>query len=139
MLRLDRCPARYQLLGGRGEIFGILGPNAAGKTTTVECVIGLKRRDHGTVQTLGVDPERERATIPAQVGVELQQADLPERMTVAEAVRLFASFYPRPARAAELITLGLTGGDVPISGRCRVESGSDCRLCWHWPRGADAT
>jgi ABC-2 type transport system ATP-binding protein len=91
-----------------GEIFGILGPNGAGKTTTVECAVGLRRRSGGTVRVLGVDPERDRAVVRRQVGVQLQQADLPERMRVGEALRLYASFYDRPADWRELAeVLGL--------------------------------
>jgi ABC-2 type transport system ATP-binding protein len=93
----------------RGEIFGILGPNGAGKTTSVECTIGLRRRDGGTVRVLGVDPQRDRATIRRAVGVQLQHAELPEKLTVAEALRLYSSFYDDPADWRELmIVLGLT-------------------------------
>jgi ABC-2 type transport system ATP-binding protein len=91
-----------------GEIFGILGPNGAGKTTSVECTIGLKRRDGGTVRVLGVDPERDRAEIRRHVGVQLQHAELPERLTVGEALQLYASFYDDPADWTELVgALGL--------------------------------
>jgi ABC-2 type transport system ATP-binding protein len=94
----------------RGDIFGILGPNGAGKTTTVECAIGLRRRDAGTVRVLGVDPEADRATVRRGVGVQLQQADLPEKLRVGEALRLFGSFYPEPADWRELLdVLGLAG------------------------------
>jgi ABC-2 type transport system ATP-binding protein len=92
----------------QGEIFGILGPNGAGKTTTVECLIGLRRRDAGTVRVLGVDPQKDRAAIRRQVGVQLQQAELPEKMTVAEAMRLYTSFYDDPTDWHELVeVLGL--------------------------------
>jgi ABC-2 type transport system ATP-binding protein len=93
----------------RGEIFGILGPNGAGKTTSVECTIGLRHRDAGTIRVLGVDPQRDRATIRRSVGVQLQHAELPEKLTVAEALRLYSSFYDDPADWRELMTvLGLT-------------------------------
>jgi ABC-2 type transport system ATP-binding protein len=92
-----------------GEIFGILGPNGAGKTTTVECTIGLRRRDAGSVRVLGVDPQRERDLVRRQVGVQLQHAQLPERLTVAEALALYSSFYDEPADWRELVgALGLT-------------------------------
>ena len=92
----------------QGEIFGILGPNGAGKTTTVECIAGLRSRDAGTVQVLGVDPERDRATVRRSVGVQLQNGELPEKLRVGEALALYASFYPEPVAAAELIeVLGL--------------------------------
>jgi ABC-2 type transport system ATP-binding protein len=81
----------------RGEIFGVLGPNGAGKTTTVECVEGLRKPDGGTVRVLGLDPITDRERLRVRVGVQLQESQLPERMTVAEALRLYASFYPNPA------------------------------------------
>jgi ABC-2 type transport system ATP-binding protein len=94
----------------RGEIFGILGPNGAGKTTTVECVAGLRTPDSGTVSVLGLDPRRDAAELRRRVGVQLQESQLPDRLRVGEALRLYASFYPRPAHWPELLDqLGLTG------------------------------
>src|ERR1700684_2204634 len=46
-----------------GEIFGILGPNGAGKPTTVECAIGLRSPDSGTVRLMGIDPQADKAQI----------------------------------------------------------------------------
>lgn len=87
----------------RGEIFGILGRNGAGKTTTVECVTGLRRRDGGTVRVLGEDPEQGSMALRTALGVQVQQGRLPERITVWEALELYASFYPDPASPAALI------------------------------------
>ncbi|MGA3562268.1 ABC transporter ATP-binding protein [Melissospora conviva] len=80
-----------------GEIFGVVGPNGSGKTTTVECVSGLRRPDGGTVRVLGLDPLRDRDRVRRQVGVQLQAAQLPDRMRVGEALQLYSSFYPDPA------------------------------------------
>ena len=78
-----------------GEIFGLIGPNGAGKTTAVECALGLRRPDAGTVEVLGMDPQRaSRPAFYRRVGAQLQNAGLPDRLTVREAVDLFASFYP---------------------------------------------
>ena len=85
-----------------GEIFGVLGPNGAGKTTTVECVAGLRVPDRGSVSVLGRAPADARSSI----GVQLQSSELPERMRVGEALRLFSSFYPSPVDWSE--RLGLT-------------------------------
>ncbi|MFD6090500.1 ABC transporter ATP-binding protein [Oerskovia sp. NPDC060338] len=90
---------------GPGEIFGILGPNGAGKTTTVECLAGLRQADGGTVRILGRDPQADPASVREVLGVQLQEAELNERMTVAEALRLYASFYESPADPAELMDL----------------------------------
>ena len=93
-----------------GEIFGILGRNGAGKTTTVECVTGLRRPDRGEIAVLGLDPRRDGRALHERVGVQLQHSALPDRIRVAEAVELYASFYERPADGRELLaTLGLEG------------------------------
>jgi ABC-2 type transport system ATP-binding protein len=92
-----------------GEIFGILGPNCAGKTTTVECAEGLRRPDGGSVRVFGIDPYRDRAAARRLVGAQLQESQLPDKITVAEAIGLYASFYPEPADTEALIgRLGLT-------------------------------
>ncbi|WP_433365925.1 ABC transporter ATP-binding protein [Actinoplanes sp. CA-142083] len=79
----------------RGEIFGILGPNGAGKTTTVECVAGLRVPDGGTISVLGLPPSDRK--LRQKVGVQLQESQLPDKMTVQEALQLYASFYQAPA------------------------------------------
>jgi len=92
-----------------GEIFGILGPNGAGKTTTVECAEGLRHPDGGTVRVFGIDPYRDRAEARRLVGVQLQESQLQDKMTVAEAIGLYASFYPGHADTEALLArLGLT-------------------------------
>lgn len=92
------------------EIFGILGPNGAGKTTTVECLVGLRSPDSGTIRVLGLDPQRddEREELHARVGVQLQASALPAKLTVSEILDLYRSFYFHPADLKELIeVLGL--------------------------------
>ena len=79
-----------------GEIFGMVGPNGAGKTTTIECIEGLRRPDGGSVQVLGLDPQRDGYELRERIGVQLQEAALPYRIKVWEALDLFAAFYPRP-------------------------------------------
>jgi ABC-2 type transport system ATP-binding protein len=75
---------------GEGEIFGIAGRNGAGKTTTVEILQGLRRRDSGGVDVLGLDPARDRKRLRPLVGAQLQTSALPDRLRVGEALRLFA-------------------------------------------------
>jgi len=92
----------------QGEIFGILGPNGAGKTTTVECISGLRAPDGGSVRVLGLDPRADRDELHQTVGVQLQEAGLPEKLKVRETMELFASFYREPAEIAPLLRrLGL--------------------------------
>ncbi len=91
-----------------GEIFGMVGPNGAGKTTTIECLEGLRRPDHGRVRVLGLDPDRQEKQLRPQLGVQLQQANLPERIKVWEALDVYASFYSSPLDWRDLIDpLGL--------------------------------
>ncbi|MFV2012099.1 MULTISPECIES: ABC transporter ATP-binding protein [unclassified Micromonospora] len=88
-----------------GEIFGILGRNGAGKTTTVECALGLRRPDRGTVRVLGLDPRRDGARLRQQLGAQLQESQLPERIKVWEALELYSSYYRQPADWRELLDL----------------------------------
>jgi ABC-2 type transport system ATP-binding protein len=91
-----------------GEIFAILGPNGAGKTTTVESIAGLRAPDAGSIRVLGRDPIRDRAWLRGQVGVQLQESQLPDQLRVGEALELFASFYPNPVDRTRLLDdLGL--------------------------------
>ncbi|MBU6532754.1 ABC transporter ATP-binding protein [Streptomyces mayonensis] len=80
-----------------GEIFGVLGPNGAGKTTTVECVEGLRVPDAGRVRVTGLDPVADHERVARVLGAQLQQSELQARLTVREALELYAAFYPRPA------------------------------------------
>jgi ABC-2 type transport system ATP-binding protein len=88
-----------------GEIFGILGPNGAGKTTTVESITGLREPDGGTISVLGLDPRKDRDALHRAVGVQLQEAQLPDKLRVGEALDLYASFYSAPADPGELLEL----------------------------------
>ena len=91
-----------------GEIFGIIGPNGAGKTTTVECISGLRAPDSGSISVYGLSPQKDRNKMREFVGVQLQESQLPPRLKVGEAVRLFASFYSNPLEPDPLLeSLGI--------------------------------
>ena len=109
-----------------GEIFGILGPNGAGKTTTVECAVGLRSHDAGTIRVFGLDPHRDRAALHAVVGVQLQQSALPARLRVSEIVDMYRSFYSRPAAGDLLAAFGL--GDKRRSYYDSLSGGQKQRL-----------
>ena len=79
-----------------GEIFGLIGPHGAGKTTTMECVEGLRTPDRGTISVLGLDPFRDSYRLQERIGVQLQEAQLQKRIKVREAVHLWADLYRRP-------------------------------------------
>lgn len=92
-----------------GEIFGLLGPNGAGKTTSIEMIAGLRLPTAGTVRVMGLDPAVDRDRIRQILAIQPQQAALFEHQTVAELLRVWASFYPNadsPDRVVE--QLGLT-------------------------------
>ncbi|GAA1682848.1 ABC transporter ATP-binding protein [Kribbella yunnanensis] len=94
---------------GEGEIFGILGPNGAGKTTTVECISGLRVADGGQVRVAGLDPAQDRVAVTKVLGSQLQESELQAKLTVQEALELYAAFYPDPADWRALAErLGLT-------------------------------
>jgi ABC-2 type transport system ATP-binding protein len=87
-----------------GECFGLLGPNGAGKTTTVEILEGLTAADEGTVELLGQHwNTRNDRTLRERIGVQLQETQLPEKVTVGETIRLFRSFYQRGHSVDEVI------------------------------------
>jgi ABC-2 type transport system ATP-binding protein len=77
----------------RGEVFGLLGPNGAGKTTTVEILEGLRRQDSGEATVLGIDVARRPDALKSRIGVALQTAALYPKLTVAELLDLFRSFF----------------------------------------------
>jgi ABC-2 type transport system ATP-binding protein len=94
----------------RGELFGLLGTNGAGKTTTVEILQGLRRADAGTVRVLGLDPAQAGDQLRRRIGAQLQDAALPDRMRVAEALDLFAALHPSPRPTSELVDEWNLGG-----------------------------
>ena len=77
-----------------GSCFGLLGPNGAGKTTTLEICEGLLQPDAGSVLLLGQRWDTDARTLRRRIGIQLQESQFPERLTVAETLRLFCSFYP---------------------------------------------
>src|ERR1700689_583658 len=79
----------------RGECFGLLGPNGAGKTTTIEICEGLTPPDAGTVELLGLNwPTGENKLRPG-IGIQMQETQFPDKLTVDETLPLFRSFFRR--------------------------------------------
>jgi ABC-2 type transport system ATP-binding protein len=87
----------------QGETFGLLGPNGAGKTTTVEILEGLRARTSGEVRVLDFDPDLQTRNLKDRIGVCLQATNLPDKITVEEALGLFASFYTRTVDGGQLL------------------------------------
>ena len=86
-----------------GEIFGLIGPNGAGKTTTVECVIGLREPDAGTIEICGIDAAKQPREVRQRIGAALQSTALQDKITPREALALFGSFYRTRRSPDELI------------------------------------
>ena len=86
-----------------GEVFGLLGPNGAGKTTTVEILEGLRPRTAGEVRVLNFDPDRQKKKLKDRIGACLQATNLPDKITVREALDFFGSLYSRKADADVLL------------------------------------
>src|ERR1700687_817782 len=88
-----------------GECFGLLGPNGAGKTTTVEICEGLTAPDSGEVELLGMHWNSDAKQLRQRLGIQLQDTQLSEKLTVFETLRLFRSFFEQGPGAAEAIAL----------------------------------
>jgi ABC-2 type transport system ATP-binding protein len=86
-----------------GEIFGMVGPNGAGKTTTIECLEGLREPDRGSARVIGMNPWHDRLTLVESIGVQLQEANLPPRLRVGEAMALMGSLYQTTSGSSELL------------------------------------
>jgi ABC-2 type transport system ATP-binding protein len=93
------------LEAGAGECFGLLGPNGAGKTTTIEICEGLLAPDSGSVELLGLNWKTGAQELRQRLGVQLQETQFSEKLTVEETLRLFRSFYRRGPELAEVIAM----------------------------------
>jgi ABC-2 type transport system ATP-binding protein len=100
----------------QGEVFGIVGPNGAGKTSILECVLGLRGADSGSVTIAGVDALRNPAQAKERLGAQVQLGALQDKVTAREALAFFASFYERRAGVGDLLErFGLAGkADAPF-------------------------
>src|ERR1700730_5988164 len=87
----------------RGECFGLLGPNGAGKTTTIEICEGLTTRDEGTGELLGGNWRTGADELRQRIGIQLQETQFPDKLTVDETLRMFRSFFCRGIPVEESI------------------------------------
>ena len=95
------CAVSFEVAAG--QIFGLLGPNGAGKTTTLECILGLRRPDAGSICINGLDLRTHASQAKLLVGAQLQAATLQDKITPRQALDLFGSFYPRSFGGDELL------------------------------------
>ena len=87
----------------QGTGFGLLGANGAGKSTTIECMLGTRKFDAGTVSILGMNPLLQRKQLFENVGVQLQEANYQDKVMVAELCEVTQSLYRNAADYGELL------------------------------------
>src|SRR5437762_197833 len=106
---LHKCYGSVEAVRGidfdvaQGEVFGLLGPNGAGKTTTVEILEGLRPRTSGEVKVMGFDPAVATKALKDRIGVCLQLTNLPDKVTVLEALQWFQAFYTKKTDCMKLL------------------------------------
>lgn len=94
----------------RGTVFGLLGANGAGKSTAIECILGTRKVDSGSVSILGLSPEADRRKLFERVGVRFQEANYQDKITLWELCQVTAALYRKPADPAALLDkFGLSG------------------------------
>lgn len=86
----------------RGTVYGLLGANGAGESTTIECILGTRKADSGTVSVLGYNPRKERRRLFQNVGVQFQESDYQPEIKVSELCEETACLYKSPADWKEL-------------------------------------
>ena len=87
-----------------GEVYGLLGANGAGKSTTIECILGTRKADAGKIRILGLDPHKDRKPIFEQVGVQFQESNYPDKIRVKELCEETACLYRQPAEYEPLLS-----------------------------------
>lgn len=87
----------------RGEVFALLGANGAGKSTTIECMLGTKKQDSGTVSILGMNPQKDRKKLFERVGVQFQEANYQDKITVSELCEVTQSLYNTSLHYVDLL------------------------------------
>ena len=94
----------------RGTVFGLLGANGAGKSTAIECILGTRKADGGSVSILDLSPEADRRKLFERVGVQFQEANYQDKITLWELCQVTAALYRKPADPAALLDkFGLSG------------------------------
>lgn len=122
--------------GKSGTVFGLLGANGAGKSTTIECMLGTKQADTGTVRLLGQAPEKHRRQLFQRIGVQFQEGNYHPEIKVSELCEETASLYRSPADWRKLCQQfgigGKCGAAVKVS---PAVSGSGSSSCWRCSPG----
>ena len=99
----------------QGEFFGLLGHNGTGKSTTIDCILGMKKPDSGEILVLGSSPQRASKSIFEKIGVQFQQSHYQDKIKVWELCKLTASYYKNPADWKTLLfSFGLAGKEKMV-------------------------
>lgn len=113
MIKVEKLTKKYGALTAvdeinlsvkSGTVFGLLGANGAGKTTTIECILGTKKADNGTVSIMGMNPHTQRKKLFQKVGVQFQEAAYQDKITVSELCEFTASLYKDTTDFMELLS-----------------------------------
>ncbi|MGN0700247.1 MAG: ABC transporter ATP-binding protein [Oscillospiraceae bacterium] len=88
----------------KGEVFGLLGANGAGKSSTIECILGTRKMDSGEVSILEMNPIKQRTKLFERVGVQFQEAKYQELVKVEELCEMTAAVYRKPQSYQTLLT-----------------------------------
>jgi ABC-2 type transport system ATP-binding protein len=111
----------------RGEVFGLLGVNGAGKSTSIECILGTKQADIGSMEILGMNPVKDRKKLFEQVGVQFQESCYQDKITVSELCEETQSIYKTFNDSRQLLKqFGLS--DKAKSPVCELSGGQKQRL-----------
>lgn len=111
----------------RGEVFGLLGANGAGKSTTIECILGTKEYDSGIVNILNLDPVKNRNQLFQKVSVQFQESCYQDRITVLELCQVTEALYEDTMNYRNLLEqFGLE--DKEKSFVCELSGGERQRL-----------
>ncbi|WMJ81590.1 ABC transporter ATP-binding protein [Clostridium sp. MB40-C1] len=87
----------------KGEVFGLLGANGAGKSTTIECILGTKNFNSGQVSILGMNPQKERKQLFQKIGVQFQESNYQDKITVKELCEITEVLYKNPLDCNKLL------------------------------------
>lgn len=116
----------------RSTVFGLLGANGAGKSTAIECILGTKQADCGTVRLLGQDPKKHRRELFQRIGVQFQEGDHRPEIKVSELCEETASLYRDPADCAGCAHSSVSETrQTRWSGASPAASVRGCSSCWH--------
>ena len=122
-----------------GEVFGLLGHNGAGKTTSIECMLGVRKADKGSVSVLGLDPTLDRKKLFERVGVQFQQTSYQDKIQVQEICEVTASLYRSPMDYRALLESFWPGwnGEARRSGAFRRAKTKAQRTACAYPKTGD--